>query len=111
MGGSSLAERATNLNLFYRMFLQPNYSTKQKENYLINACLHSHDLLCDCNDGTYHMLMIFTKNIGSNLPKQQKYQIQKCLGDHTAATEKDIDFGEDLETIFADDTTKEDADG
>lgn len=93
------------------MFLQPSYSTKQKENYLINACIHNHDLLCECKDPTYHLMQIFTKNIGKHLPEKQKYQLRQCLGDPTADTEEDTAFGEDLETIFADDTTKEDTAG
>lgn len=93
------------------MFQQPNYSNRQKQNVLINAFVHSHDLLCLCKEPAYHCLQILAKNLAPSLNEKDKLQIQKCLGMDTTdkeGGEEDVPGLEDLEKLFAEDPTEED---
>ena len=97
------------------MFQQPNYSTKQKENVIINGFIHQHDCFCTCNEPAFHCASILLKKLGPELSTQNKKQLQQCLGtttDTTAAEGGDVDnldFG-DLDKLFEEDVT-EDNDG
>lgn len=94
------------------MFSTPKFSTKQKENYLINGFVTSHDYLCDCEKPAFHCLNILAKTLGPQLQQQDKQQIIKCLGttEENAVTTQDADaigIG-DLEKLFTDDFTEDD---
>lgn len=92
------------------MFSTPNYTTKAKENHLINGFIHFHDMVCNCNGPAKHCLNILIKKLAPELSTQEKQQIQKCL---TTTTTEDADgdadpFGlGDLEDLFAEGTTED----
>lgn len=79
----------------------------------VNTFVHVHDLGCSCNKPTVHCLLMLCEQLRNELTTEEKQQIAKCLGittttDAAAATAQDIDFGEDLEKLFAEDITEED---
>lgn len=82
--------------------------SKQQNLQLINCFVGCHDLTCHCNNPAFHCLSILIKQLKPELKKQEKEQIQKWLG----TTEEDVthteDFGEDLETLFAEDIGEDD---
>lgn len=89
------------------MFKPPIYLTKKgKHNALINSFVHSHDLLCSCQNPTFHCLQILSEEIGPQLKSEEKNQIKQCLGDDTTIA-VGTDAGDpdmaDLEKLFEDD--------
>lgn len=73
---------------------------------LTNTLHHIHGLFCDCNEGIYHCLKEILQQTGKEFNKKQQEQLKKCLGstqETTGTDAADIDFGEDLDALFADD--------
>ncbi len=77
------------------MFKTPKPNQRRDELKLINIFCGVHDTLCDCYSPVEHSYNILKKHL----------EQQKCLTDTTTAAEEDpaIDFGEDLEKLFAED--------
>lgn len=103
------------LKLFYftEMFQAPYMTNKGKQTQLINSFVHSHDLLCSCIKPTFHCLQILAQQLAPELKPEEKQQIIQCLSTATtttdAAGEDQDDFIGDLEKLFEDDITEEDA--
>lgn len=88
------------------------FTTKKQQLQFINTVIGVHDIACDCLNPAYHSLKILTQQIGPELQKQEKEQLQKCLGTPDTTEDKDqdgFDVG-DLEALFTADTEPEDAD-
>lgn len=96
---------------FTEMFSPPKLSTKQQKLQLVNAFITSHDLVCHCKNPGYHSLLIATEQIGKELTPKEKTQIKQCLGEEDTTgdgAEGDLGYG-DLDKLFAEDFTEEDA--
>lgn len=92
--------------------------TRRELNQLINVCCGAHDLICDCDEPTKHIILhLFSHQEPYQVTKQQKDNIQKCLittedhGEPTAIVGDDGINEGDLEAIFAEDKDGEDAEG
>ncbi len=91
--------------LFYRMSLSKHENLK-----FTNAVYHLHDLICPCEKGIKHSIQILLNQTKNEFSTTDIKDIQKCLG--TTPTEEDgvadgIDFGDDLEKLFAADTEED----
>lgn len=86
------------------MFETPNSNDRRKQLQFINAVIHSHDFICECQDSAFHSTKLLLQQIAPELTKQQKIEIQQCLGDTTEETAgDDVDIGiGDLEKLFGD---------
>nr|UHS18286.1 MAG: hypothetical protein [Betatorquevirus sp.] len=76
----------------------------------INCLVGVHDLKCECNKPAYHSFEILAKQLAPELTTEEKDHLKKCLGTTTtdaAVGDHGDDFGDDLETVFADDITEE----
>lgn len=83
--------------------------TKRDQIKFVNCLVGIHDFKCECEKPALHSFKILAQQLGPELTKDEKIEVQKCLG--LTTTEKDDhgeDFGDDLETVFADDITEED---
>lgn len=73
-----------------------------------NAVHHLHGLICNCDEGITHSIQLLLQQTKPELTTNQLLQLQKCLGttqEDGAGKEDDVDFGDDLERLFADDGT------
>ncbi len=76
-----------------------------------NAVAHLHGLICDCDEPITHSIKILLQQTQPELNNNQLKDLQQCLGTTpvAAVTEEDgLDFGEDLEKLFAADTEEDD---
>lgn len=92
------------------MFKPTTYNEKRLQLELTNILTSCHSLSCDCDQPTLHASKLILQQLSPELNKEQKNQLKKCLGDSTEDHGPDTavdDFGEDLETLFADDFTEE----
>ncbi len=86
-----------------QMFKPPTPNQRRDELKFINIICGVHDTLCDCYSPVQHASKILQKHL----------EQQQCHTDTTTAAVEDdhgLDFGEDLEKLFAQDTdvTEED---
>lgn len=80
--------------------------SKELQLKFTNILHHVHDLACNCKNPLIHSTKLILTQLNSDLTTEERKELQKCLGstqeeDATGAAE--LDFGEDLETLFADD--------
>lgn len=88
------------------MYQPTKYTERKLQLQITNGAVCMHDLACNCNEPAYHTLRILSKQLAGELTKQQKKQIQECLGikdSTTTITEDAEDFGKELEELFAED--------
>lgn len=86
------------------------YKTNRSiNNQLINCAVNCHDLCCGCETPTKHLGIILLKASNpESFTKQEKEEIQQCLGTTTEEniTEDDPGFGEgELERLFSEENT------
>lgn len=80
--------------------------SKELQLKFTNILHHLHDLACECNQPLLHSTKLILTKLNPELTTEERKQLQKCLGstqEGDATGAEDIDFGEDLETLFADD--------
>lgn len=92
------------------LFKHTYYGKKALQNQLLNSIVGNHDLICGCEDPLKHIsILIFEKAKPKNFTENQKKIIKQCLGEEDAdgGDQKDGEdiTGEDLERLFAEDTT------
>ncbi len=88
------------------MYKPVTYNELKLQKTLTNAIVGCHDLACNCPEPALHSIKLLATQLSKELTSTQKQQIKQCLGDTDTTGTADvpaIDFGEDLETIFADD--------
>lgn len=82
--------------------------TRKDLNQCINVCVGAHDLICDCDEPTKHLLLhIFSHGEPYQVTKEQKDNIIKCLITTEEEDTKDVGDGlgaGDLEKLFSEDT-------
>lgn len=86
--------------------------TRKQLNQVINVCCGAHDLVCDCDEPTKHILLhIFSTGEPYHVTKKQKIDIEKCLitiEENGIDTADDIGITDgDLERLFAEDDAGE----
>lgn len=92
------------------MFKPATYNEKKIQLELTNILTSCHLLSCECDEPTFHSTKLILQQLSRELTQDQKNQLKKCLGDSTEDNGRVIaedDFGEDLETLFAEDFTEE----
>lgn len=88
----------------------PATFSKQKRLQFTNAVVTIHDFCCDCDHPVTCSTKQLLAQVKEEITAEEKKEIEKCLGDSTAAKDGEDDglhFGDDLETIFADDFADE----
>ncbi len=89
----------------YSKLQTPQYTSAALNLQLINSLHNNHDLCCGCQNPSEHLLFLLaTKVKPTNFTKEEKKQIQKCLGFGDGRTTEDEDTGlepGDLEKLFA----------
>lgn len=86
-------------------------STRQQNLKFTNAVTHLHGLICECEEPVVHSLQILLDQTSKELTPNQQKQLQKCLGttqEDVATAADGLDFGDDLEQLFAEDIEEKD---
>lgn len=124
MGSISLAEWATNLNIFLLQmsdyYQKTKYTPREQETAWLNICVATHDMFCFCTTPWNHLLQgVLQRGSTFELDKKSIRLMQKCLitgkedggnqkeEEITTATKEetglDLEEGE-LEKLFADES-------
>lgn len=75
-----------------------------------NAVCHLHGLICNCDQPVFHSSKLLLNQLQPELPTTKKQELQKCLGitpEEEDGAAAGLDFGEDLEKLFAEDTEED----
>ncbi len=89
---------------------EPFFNNRKNQLKFINLCIGAHDIGCDCDTPGFHTLKLLTQQIYPELEDNHKKEIKNSLGgeDDAAAAGGTDDLGEELERLFAQDTTDDD---
>lgn len=86
------------------------FNNKRQQLQFINCCIGIHDIVCTCSNPLFHSTKILLKQLAPELQKQERIQLQKCLGEETTTTKEEdpgFDIG-DLENLFGEDAAEDD---
>lgn len=93
-------------------FIPTNYKPKELQLQWINNIVHTHDLICKCDNPLEHTIYgIIKQEPNLRLNKETKDLLQKCLTTENGGDRAEDDFdglgAGDLEALFAEDTGEE----